>query len=118
MMISAVYAQIMMIVYETILMMMRLRSKGNTRFIRHNHLPRFYFPNPNPSIFASETNHFSVYYWETDVSQQEHLYKRLAAFLYGEGAAEQRENVMKVCICDDLPHVITALEKGNHVRRL
>lgn len=28
MMISAVYAQIMMIVYETILMMMRLRSKG------------------------------------------------------------------------------------------
>ena len=60
-----------------------------------------------------ETNHFSVYYWETDVSQQEHLYKRLAAFLYGEGAAEQRENVMKVCICDDLPHVITALEKGN-----
>ena len=48
------------------------------------------------------------------MAQQEHLYKRLAAFLYGEGAAEQKENVMKVCICDDLPHVITALEKGAH----
>jgi len=68
-----------------------------------------------------ETNHFSVYYWETDVSQQEHCYKRLAAFLFGEAAAEQKENVMKVCICDDMPHVIAALEKdlkSDGLRRL
>merc|ERR1712228_223014 len=40
---------------------------------------------------------------------------------YGEGAAEQKENVMKVCICDDMPHVITALEKdlkSDGLRRL